>query len=398
MMIRRLTAVLLLLLCVSASACAADLEDELAAVFRRYSTLGASVAVIQNGEITYTYTYGKQRIGGDAVTEDTLFQVGSISKMIANIGLMQLLDEHEIALDDEIGDVLGYPVRHPAYPNTPVTLRQLMTHTAALRDSGDYQHALNGQPRPLSDLFGKRAQWTFDEETEPGMLRAYSNFGGGLIGSLIEKLSGQTLDAYMQQNVFEPLGITAAYQAGLLPEELPAADMYRMPDKQLAKRLREDLSVLTQPDAQTHYWLTAGKLIISAPDLAKLLIVLCDGGECGGTQLLRYQTVKEMTTRQDHRGSVACESGHGLFMNIITNDQVEGRTMYGHGGKAYGMLCAAYFDPTDRTGVVMLTNGCKNNSVHNGVGMLGRAVMRVCYDDLIIPAQQAVDPFEVTDE
>ena len=112
-------------------------------------------------------------------------------------------------------------------------------------------------------------------------------------------------------------------------------------------------------------------------------------------RLLKESTVAEMTARQNHRGSVACESGHGLFMNIITDDQVEGRTMYGHGGKANGMLCAAYFDPTDRTGVVMLTNGCRNRSVYNGVGMLGRAVLRVCYGEIIERDHVTRDPFLV---
>ena len=102
-----------------------------------------------------------------------------------------------------------------------------------------------------------------------------------------------------------------------------------------------------------------------------------------------------MTTRQDYRGSVYCQTGHGLFMNIITNDQVEGRTMYGHGGRAHGMLCAAYFDPTDRTGVVMLTNGCQSESMHNGVGMLGRRILTLCYEQIINPTHQREDPFAV---
>ena len=373
--------------------------DEAAAkldeMFKRYDTLGACVAVIQNGSIAYVHCYGQAKPGGPDIAADTVFQVGSISKMVANIGLMQLLDKCDIALDSELGDVLGYPVRHPDYPNTPVTLRQLMTHTASLRDSGDYQAALYGSPRPLSQLLGQRARFTFYRNQEPGFERAYSNFGGGLIGSLIEALSGQTLDGYMQENVFAPLAITAAYQPSRIPEDTPMADMYVMPQRRLAKALGEDPTAITQPDAETHYFLTAGKLVISAPDLAKLLIALCDGGVYQNARILKESAVREMTTPQNYRGSVACESGHGLFMNIITNDQVEGRTMYGHGGKANGMLCAAYFDPSDRTGVVMLTNGCNNRSVYNGVGMLGRQIMNLCYELLITPTHTAEDPFLV---
>lgn len=385
--------ILCLMLCGSALA-EPTAEQKLAAGFQRYSTLGACVAVIQNGEITYTYCYGDARIGGDPITPDTVFQVGSISKMVSNIGLMQLLEQRGIALDAEIGDVLGYPVRHPLYPNLPITLRQLMTHTAALRDSGDYQEALNGQPRGLKELFSQRAEYTF-HNWKPGHRRAYSNFGGGLIGTLIEKLSGQTLDAYMAEHVFAPLEITAAYQPALIPQTVPMADLFHMPQRQLAKRLREDVSLTEAADPETHYWQTAGKLIISAPDLARLLIALCDGGIYQNARILKESTAAQIITRQDFTGSVACESGNGLFLNIITDDQVQGRTMYGHGGKANGMLCAAYFDPTDRTGVVMLTNGCQNISVHNGVGMLGRVIMRICYQEIIGTDHVAEDPFAV---
>jgi len=168
-----------------------------------------------------------------------------------------------------------------------------------------------------------------------------------------------------------------------------------MPEKHIAKTLREDAALNIEPDPESHYYLTAGKLIISAPDLAKLLIALCDGGIYQDARILKESTVGEMTRVQDHIGSVMCETGNGLFMNILTDTQVEGRTLYGHGGKAYGMICAAYFDPTDRTGVVMLTNGCNDNRMYNGVGLIGRSVLSLCYEHLIDPAIAARDPFEV---
>ena len=375
----------------------AGVEEQLDLIFSRYSTLGACVAIFENGRVTYTHTYGVLRPGGPEVTEDTAFQVGSISKMVGCIGLMQLMDEQGISLDAELGDVLGYPVRNPAYPAIPVTLRQLMTHTASLRDSGDYDDALRGDGLPLRDLFHDRSAYTFFSKTQPGTRRVYSNFGGGLIGSLIEALSGMTLDDYLDQTVFAPRGVTAAYQASRMPEDVPLADMYLMPQRRLSKRLRDDLTDVREPDPEHNYYFTAGKLIISAPDLCKILIALCDGGVCGNARILQEGWVREMLTAQNYLGSVSCESGNGLFLNI-TQDEVDGRLLYGHGGKANGMLCAAYFDPTDRTGVVMLTNGCQNRSAYNGVGMLGRQILSLCYEQLIDPTHEAEDPFEVRPE
>ena len=386
---KRFLCMLLAMLCLLGAASAETPEKLIDRAFRQYSTMGGCVAVIQNGEVTFTHCYGTIRNGGQPVAEDTLFQVGSISKMISNIALMMLLDEHGYTLESEIGDVLGYPVRHPEYPDVPVTLRMLMSHTAGLRDSGDYQEALAGNLRPLKELFGKRSEYTWLSGHEPGTKRRYSNLGGGLIGSLIEKLSGQTLDDYMTQHVFAPLGIEAAYQPARFDTPDRLVNLYNMPDRYAAKELHRDKKLALQPDPETHYTYTAGKLIISAPDLCRLLILLCDGGIYENTRLLKESTVAQMTAPQENA------DGHGLFMNIIRDDQVEGRTMYGHGGKANGMLCAAYFDPTDRTGVVMLTNGCNNEPMHNGVGMLGRVVMRICYDEIIGEEHKTEDPFSV---
>ena len=375
-------------------------REKLDAVFKDYRTMGASVAVFQNGEITYTYTYGiREKESGEPVTEDTLFQVGSISKMIAGIGLLRLVEDGKAELDSDLGDLFGFPVRNPRYPGTPVTLRQLMSHTAGIRDSGQYKAALNGRVRPLSALLGgNAAEYSFSSGTRGGERSFYSNFGGGIGGSLVEALSGQTLDGWLTEAVFAPLGITAGYQASLLPAEVKLADMYEMPSRRRTKALRTDLVThITAADPEQDYFLSAGKLIISAPDLAKILIALCDGGMVGDTRILKESSAREMRTPQNYRGSVKCDSQRGLFMNIIRNFQVEGRTMYGHGGKANGMLCAAYFDPVDRTGIVMLTNGCNNRPSYHGVGMLGRTVLSLCYSELIDGKHITEDPWLVED-
>ena len=375
------------------------LEGSLSRLFDQYDTMGACVAVFQNGQVTYTYCYGTRTNGGEAVTPDSLFQCGSISKMVSNIGLMQLLEEQNIPLDTDVGDLVGFPVRHPEYPELPVTLRQVMTHTASFNDSSAYSGGLDGDGRTLRQMFsGDWLKGAFLPGVKPGTKSVYSNLGGGLIGVLVEQLSGQTLDDYMKKHVFAPLGITAAYQPGLFAEDAPLCDLYQMPERRLSKSLRaerEETPVYTQPDPSRHYYLTAGKLVISAPDLCKLLIALCDGGVYEDVQLLGSVAAREMRTLQNDRWSVGCASGRGLFMNIYTDLQVEGRTLYGHGGKAHGMLCAAYFDPTDRTGVVMLTNGCNNQPSRYGVGLLGRKVLTAVYEEWLDESHVQVDAFSV---
>ena len=169
-----------------------------------------------------------------------------------------------------------------------------------------------------------------------------------------------------------------------------------MPAGRLAATVRSaDDTVVAQASPQTDYVYSAGKLVLSAPDLAKLVIVLCDGGIYEETRVLKESSVALMRTVQNQIGSVTCDSGWGLDMSILKDTMVEGRTLYGHGGKANGMLCTAYFDPTDRTGVVMLTNGCRNRKTYQGVGMLSLLTVRLCYTELLTGRHIAADPWLV---
>ncbi len=375
------------------------LSDTLDRIFKRYDTMGATVCVFQNGEVVSTYAYGLASLKGSVpASESTMYQVGSVSKLVAAIGVMQLVETGALSLDGDLSDILGFRLRNPQYPDKVITLRQLMCHTAGLRDSGHYNLALQGSPLSLDKLFGERhASLQFLEDCPPGKKSEYSNLGGGILGTLIELASGQALDEYMTEHVFAPLGITAAYQPALLDESRVLACQYQMPEKRLTQDLRAQGAAAKETDALRDYTYTAGKLIISAPDLCKLLIALCDGGVWGNARLLKPSTVSEMLTPQNARGTVTGDSGMGLCVFIRENVQVEGRTLYGHGGKAHGMLCAAYFDPTDRTGVVMLTNGCNNSKVYQGVGMLGRQVLTACYEAVIGDAPEVENPFLVKD-
>ncbi len=375
-------------------------EEKLFALLEKYSAMGAVVCLLENGQVTDTFVYGMRDPKNKLpMTADTLFKVGSISKLVTGVGLMQLVERGLIGLDDDLSGVMGYAIRNPSYPELPVTLRQVMTHTASLRDNGLYELATDGAPRSLRQIFQDKTEFLFYPKIAPGTAREYSNFGGGLGGAVLEQLTGQTLDEYMQANVFAPLGITAAYQAALLPDDAKLANIYHMPGKQLGKNViaERDVPAVTEADPDRQYAYSAGRLLISADGLARVLIALCDDGVYGDARILRTETARLMRTPQNWVGSVDCQSNCGLFMNILTDDQVEGRTLYGHGGKTYGMLCAAYFDPTDRTGVVMLTNGCSLRSVHNGVGMLGRLVCTLCYREFISPTHITADPYLVED-
>lgn len=348
-------------------------------VLGAYQTMGGSIALVKDGRIIDTFQYGRaNRADNTPVTSETHFRIASVTKMVSAIGVLQLMERGDIALDGDISDIFPYEIRNPYYPDTPITLRQIMSHTATLDDDYHYARAVNGDITRLRHVFdGNYTSYNFMRR-EPGSVSVYSNFGGGMLGSIIEELSGCTVDEYMQCYVFNPLGITAGYHTPCMPIDTPIARVYNVASTGMTLDPMSFEDEHWDPEPELNYTHTAGALVISAEGMAKLLIALIGDGSSYGVQLLQPETVAQMRLRQNNIGSVTCDSDRGLNMNIIENKLVSGRTLYGHQGKAYGMICAAYGDPIDGTGVVLLTNGCDTSTV-DSVARIARAVISQAY-------------------
>lgn len=358
----------------------ADRQEALDRVLYGYDTMGASITIIKDGRIVDTFQYGRANRADDVpVTSETHFRIASVTKMVSAVGMLRLVEQGEIELDGDLAEIFPFNVRNPYYPDLPITLRQVMTHTAGLSDSYHYNKATHGDITLLQHVLDGNYTRNNFFRREPGTKSDYSNFGGGLLGSIIEELSGYTIDEYMQRYIFTPLRITAGYHTPCLPEGTQIARVYNVESTGMTLDPMSMTDEHWDPDPDLNYVHTAGAMLISAEGLAKILIALAGDGSVDGVQILQPETVQAMRTRQDNIGTVFCDSERGLNLNIIENQLVRGRTLYGHQGKAYGMICAAYFDPTDRTGVVLLTNGCDTSTVDT-VAKIARAVIGKCYE------------------
>ena len=177
------------------------LNEDIDKAFRNHKTVGAAVVVARDGEIVYEHYYGyavkKQR---EPVTENTYFRLASVTKMVTAIRTMQLGEQGKLSLDQDISDYLGYEVQNPYHRKTPVTLRMLMTHTSSLDPHGGYYQVSNTLRQLISTDRLKRSNW-YDEI--PGTQYRYSNFGAGIIGSLMESVTGTNIDQDMQNNAVQ---------------------------------------------------------------------------------------------------------------------------------------------------------------------------------------------------
>lgn len=348
-------------------------EEQLDAYFAsRYAgrdIVGGAVVIARDGEVLYRYAYGyKTGSRKERVTADTCYRIASVTKMVSAVGLMQLLTEKDIPLDTPVSDIVGYPVVNPAFPKVKITIRQVMSHTSSFVQT-QYYHP-NWETLRVDNKY-------FSQKVAPGTAYAYSNLNGGLIGAMIEALSGQSVNTYMQAHVFGPLGINAAYHMALLPDQTDMAP-------QLAKNgaIAEGLSVMLgsfaeyndtcDPRANTSH--TSGDLCISANGLIRVIAMLEQGGELDGVRILPEEAVQLMMQDQQTipGSSVHCDSEYGLAMARV--EGMTGGTWYGHQGRKHGLTSNVYFQPDTGLSVAVIANGYEAQSV-DGVVSIARLVM-----------------------
>ena len=341
-----------------------ELDEETAAaadayflrLFTRSEAIGGGVIVSRDGETLYVYYFGADaKYNGRPVDGDTVFKVASLTKMITAVGVMRLKEEGKIDLDAPLtygGE--GTPIHNPRFPDTPVTLRQAMSHTSSLLGSAQYITA------PAWEKITEDQNRYFSKY-EPGTNYEYANLNGGIMGSAIERTSGQSLNAYMRDAVFAPLGINAAYAAHLLPDPEPLSRTYTQEGEvymKAEKYLEEDRAFYEDTcDPDSHYRTSVGSLYISLSGMAKIGEVLACGGVAGGVRILSPQAAAEMRADQRTvRGStVIGESPYGLGVYRFTAS--DGRVWYGHQGRWVGMLTDLFVEPDTRTAVALVMNG-----------------------------------------
>ncbi|MFZ6767280.1 serine hydrolase domain-containing protein [Undibacterium sp. Di26W] len=193
---------------------------------------GLSIVSIKDGKIAYQQQFGYRYIDRDnpdntlVVDAHTLFRVASVSKMVAAIGAMCLVEQGKLDLDADISRYLGYVVRNPHFPDAVITTRMLLSHTSSLRDDGGYNFPSNVSMQsfllPAGAHFDHGLQWanaasaSAGADFAPGKYFHYVNLNWGVLGTVMEAVSGQRFDVFMRDTVLHPLGIAGAYHPDLL--------------------------------------------------------------------------------------------------------------------------------------------------------------------------------------
>lgn len=317
---------------------------------KKHRAVGGAMSIVRGGQIEATLVYGLARRETKLpVTTETVFRCASVSKLVMAMGAMRLCEQGALTLDGDVSDVFGFAVRNPRYPNTPITLRQLLTHTAGLSDAGGYARGTQRLDEMLAD-----------EENylphAPGVQFSYSNFGAGVAGCLMEKAAGERFETLMERLIFAPLGVKASFAPQHIAARENIANGYHVRPL-LPPRLSYDARKIASAklaafDWQRDYFIAPGRMLATGEELARLLTLFLSKDGMG---VLSGESLACMRALQDGCGSVK-HAGRGLNVAFVDDVYRQGR-LFGHQGVAYGMCCEMWGDVQTGDGVVFQSNG-----------------------------------------
>ncbi|MBQ7529707.1 beta-lactamase family protein [bacterium] len=375
---------------------------------------GLGVIVFRDGKEVYSKFLGSSRIDNEdrskdrPFTRESRFRAASVSKPFTAFTIMQLKEQGKIDLDEDISKYLGFTLRNPHYPDIPITVRMLASHTSSIRDGQIY-----GIPPSMSveEFFKPEGEWYeggahFAPQGEkPGEYFSYCNLNYGLLGTIIESVTGERFDLYQKGHILKQLSIGGDYVAGnFSPQEFEKlgtvyqkkdaegkwdengpwygqADDYRgrqpqadivAPQNPYAEGIQEDYILKGyRPGTNATMLSPAGGLRLSVEELSHALLMLINGGVYEGKRVLSPASIQEMASRQwtytektnngENYGGSILSYGLGLY-------QIDGKStarfcrdkefnFIGHTGEAFGLLSSCFFRPGTGDGFVYIING-----------------------------------------
>lgn len=328
---------------------------------------------------------GRKVNAGDPV------RVASISKLVTAIGVMRLVEAGTLSLDADVSDVLGWRLRHPFFPDQPITLRLLLSHRSSLTDAaGYYAIPLDGQ---LKDILDDPRAW--DTGHAPGTYFRYTNLNLPLVATVMERATGQRFDRLMDALVLRPLGVTGCFNWDMCSDTTAAravvlydADHKPVRDDNHGRKPACSVNPASTGGCDLSRWRAGingalfspqGGLRISANGLARIGQLLLGDGTLDGVRVLSPAGVRTLVqplwTHEPGNGLTSeedsAQSGRGFFCRYGLAVQMlathrdgchddpfgDGVARIGHAGSAYGLLAGLWVDREAGAGVAYFVTG-----------------------------------------
>jgi CubicO group peptidase (beta-lactamase class C family) len=332
---------------------------------------GAVVVVVKDGQILTEKGYGYADIKSKRKVDPakTLFRPGSVSKLFVWTAVMQQVEQGKINLDADINQYLDFKI--PPYEGKPVTMRNLMTHTPGFAEWGKSLFVgSNDRLIPLGKLL---ARWTPKRIFAPGTTPAYSNYGASLAGYIVERVSGEKFDDYIDHHVFGPLNMPNS----TFRQPLPAKYVANMATAYVQASLPPKPYELVAGEP-------AGSSSVTGDDIAHFMIAHLNNGQYNGYSLLKPETTVQMHTEQPRLNPPLDAMALGFY-----HEDRNGHSIIGHGGDtSYFHSDLALLDH-DNVGVFISMNSVGKDAA---VGKIRVALLHNFVDRYFPPATPKTFP------
>ncbi|HYX45722.1 MAG TPA: serine hydrolase domain-containing protein [Sphingomicrobium sp.] len=348
------------------------------------------VAFSRDGEIASFADGLADPQSGRRVTADDPVRVASVSKMVVAIGVMKLVDQGKLDLDSDVSRWLGWNLRNPSFPDRPITLGMLLSHTSSVREhDDDYAIPLGGS---LRALMADPKNW--DPKHGPGdNYFRYTNLNFPIVGSIVEMVTGERFDIWMRRNVLEPMKLDSCYNWPTC-SDLAVARAVELDDP-AGKPLKDNLhgarpacpvQVDEGEQCDLSRWRLGengalfapqGGLRISARGLSRVGRMLLNGGTLDGVPILTPGSVDRLLAqvwRFNGSNGVTekgfyCSYGHATqqiptpVRGCADDMGTSGHMLVGHAGDAYGMKSGIWIDRARGVGIAYFVTGVPEHAL-----------------------------------
>ncbi len=314
-----------------------------------YRNPGLTLSVVRDGEVVMVKGYGYADLETKTPVDPNvhMFRIGSVSKPFTYTALMQLVEQGRVDLDADVNDYLT-EFKIPEAFGKPVRVRDLLTHRPG------FEEAFRGMWAQEPDVFMPLGEWMRTARPErsfaPGETTSYSNYGASMAGYIVQEVTGQLFEEYLEEHIFAPLQMNSTTLRQVLPADHPQA---------MSEQLRGQVA--------SAYSLTGGfpdkrpfELVIPAPagsisatsaDMARFMLAHLGEGTLGDASILSPETAILMRERP-YPGRPGADYAHGFRTGTLG-----GFTTFEHGGATLTSFSGMIMVPELEMGVFVSVNG-----------------------------------------
>lgn len=298
---------------------------------------GATISVVKDGKLLFAKGYGYADVENKkpVLPEETMFRPGSISKLFTWTAVMQLVEQGKLDLNKDVNEYLDFKI--PEAYGKPITLKDILTHTPGFEEQIKDLFTFDKEPTNLGEYVKTHIPRRI---FPPGTTPAYSNYGTTLAGYIVERVSGQPFNKYIEEHIFKPLEMNNSTFAQPLPENL-APNMSK--GYELGSDEAKKFEIVNA--------FPAGSLSSTADDMSRFMIAHLQNGKYGESQILKPETAKLMHSRLFTLDDAANGMAHGFY-----EQTANGHRIIGHGGDTVQFHSNMLIIPDSNVGLFISLN------------------------------------------